>query len=48
MAVLAKDVCPRCKGQRYVKVRLPKGQADFRKCPECAGTGFKIRKLSTC
>lgn len=45
--MITKQDCPRCKGQRYVKVRLPKGQADFRKCPECGGTGFKIRKLSS-
>jgi DnaJ-class molecular chaperone len=48
MAVLAKETCPKCRGQRYVKVQLPKGRSDFRKCPECAGTGYKIRKLSAC
>lgn len=47
-ALLAKETCPKCKGQRYVAVKLPKGQADFRKCPECNGVGYKIRKLAGC
>lgn len=46
--MLAKETCPKCKGQRYVKVQLPKGQADFRKCPECSGVGYKIRKVAAC
>lgn len=44
----AKEVCPKCKGQRYVKVRLPKGQADFVQCPECAGIGYKLRNYAVC
>jgi hypothetical protein len=48
VTVLAKETCPKCKGQRYVKVQLPKGQADFRKCPDCNGVGYKIRKMAAC
>lgn len=44
----AKETCPHCKGLRYVKVRLPKGQADFVKCPECAGVGYKVRERVAC
>lgn len=44
----AKETCAKCKGQRYVKVRLPQGKADFVKCPQCAGVGYKVRTYAVC
>lgn len=46
--MLAKETCPKCRGERYVKVTLTKGQVDFRKCPECAGLGYRVRRAAAC
>ena len=48
IAVAAKDTCPKCKGQRDVKVRLPQGTVDFVKCPQFAGVGYKICTYAVC
>ena len=45
---MTKITCPRCKGIRYVTVRLPKGERDFKTCPECKGVGFKLIAGAAC
>jgi DnaJ-class molecular chaperone len=41
--MVRKETCPRCKGNRWVKVAQAPGKEQNAKCPECGGQGFKIR-----
>ena len=45
--MVRKETCPRCKGNRWVKVTPPAPGKDEQhaKCPECGGQGFKIRMV---
>ena len=40
--MVRKQTCPRCRGDRYVKVEKPVG-AKHQKCPECNGSGYKVQ-----
>ena len=41
--MVRKETCPDCKGNRFVKVDLPAGRTEFRKCASCHGNGFRVR-----
>lgn len=41
--MVRKETCPRCKGNRWVKVTPAPGKELHAKCPECGGQGYKIR-----
>jgi len=40
--MVSKKTCPACKGNRYVAVKDSAGHDLHKKCPECAGRGFKV------
>jgi len=40
--MVRKQTCPRCRGDRYVKVEKADGPK-HRKCPECNGAGYKVQ-----
>jgi DnaJ-class molecular chaperone len=42
-AMVWKETCPSCKGNRYIRVMTADGAVNTRKCPSCKGEGFKIR-----
>jgi len=41
--MVVKQTCPRCRGDRYVKVDKPPQGAKHLKCPECNGAGYKVQ-----
>jgi len=41
--MVRKEPCNACKGNRYVPVKTAAGKESWRKCPDCAGQGYKIR-----
>ena len=43
--MVRKETCPRCKGNRWVKVSAAAGKERTHKCPECGGQGYKIRMV---
>ena len=43
--MVVKETCPRCKGDRWVRLEVPVGKPAVRKCPECGGQGYKIRMM---
>ncbi len=43
VAMVRKEICPHCKGNRVIEVRKPSGRETYRPCPVCNGQGFKIR-----
>lgn len=43
--MVRKEICPACKGNRYIEITASNGKRGARKCPHCAGTGYKIRLL---
>lgn len=40
--MVSKSTCPACKGNRYVRVKDSAGRDIDKKCPHCAGRGFKV------
>lgn len=40
--MVQKQTCPRCRGDRYVKIEKSEG-AKHVKCPECSGAGYKVQ-----
>jgi len=40
--MVSKSTCPSCKGNRYVTVKDSGGRDVHKKCPSCAGRGFKV------
>lgn len=40
--MVRKQTCPRCRGDRYVKIERPDG-SKHQKCPECNGAGYKVQ-----
>ncbi len=40
--MVRKQTCPRCRGDRYVKVDTSQGGKN-QKCPECGGNGYKVQ-----
>lgn len=45
--MVRKEMCPTCKGGRYVNVKTAAGTAVWKKCPDCAGHGYKVRLQRT-
>ncbi|GAB4277542.1 MAG: hypothetical protein Kow0056_09090 [Coriobacteriia bacterium] len=43
--MVRRETCPNCKGNRYVRVERRPGDGEYRKCPSCNGTGYKVRLL---
>ena len=43
IAVVRKETCPACKGDRWVTLKDAAGREVHKKCPSCGGQGFKIR-----
>ena len=41
--MVRKEICPSCKGNRWVTVRDVTGRDVHRKCPACGGQGFKLQ-----
>ncbi len=41
--MVRKETCPRCKGNRWVRIQTQSGRQLPQKCPECGGQGYKIR-----
>lgn len=42
--MISRETCPSCKGDKWIKVTMQKGQAPtHRKCPVCNGSGFRLR-----
>lgn len=41
--MVRKETCPHCKGNRYIPVRTNVGRDSWKKCPSCAGQGYKVR-----
>ncbi len=40
--MVSKCTCPACNGNRYVTVKDATGRDVHKKCPQCAGRGFKV------
>jgi DnaJ-class molecular chaperone len=45
-AVVMKETCPVCKGNKYVAIERKTGSKDWRPCHGCNGSGYRI-KVST-
>lgn len=43
VAMVRKELCPHCKGERYIQVKDVTGRVSARKCPHCQGQGYKVR-----
>ena len=42
IAVVHKETCPACKGNRWITVKDNAGHDIHKKCPQCGGNGFKV------
>jgi DnaJ-class molecular chaperone len=41
--MVTRETCPQCKGNKVVYIERPTGASEWRQCPACNGTGFKVR-----
>lgn len=45
--MVCRETCEHCKGNKYVRVTTTSGQHKNTQCPQCGGSGFKIRVTLT-
>ncbi len=41
--MVRKELCPQCRGYRYISVVKASGSDGHVKCPCCGGLGYKVR-----
>ena len=41
--MVRKELCPQCRGYRYISVVKTSGSNAHIKCPCCGGLGYKVR-----
>lgn len=45
-AMVKKETCPVCKGNKVVSIERRPGAHEWKPCPGCNGTGFQVRIMS--